>query len=243
VFLTWCNFSAKGFGEIGGYGYWLELMCGIKLPYLKFQLWTSSSNVGLLDKVEPDIAIIGDSYGLDRDHDWGLEHFLSNASSLNVENGSIPGGGSRAAPIKYFSIKNTTEKLAKFIVWPFALAPIPTFVFEEVIPSLSECKNPVGLTSKSNIFELPQILTEGKQFIQLRDFSPPIGVNLELKYSFANGESLTKVFDRKNAIFDLTESKNYYTMLPRNKANQNSNTIELNVPIAGSPFELCSLQN
>jgi SGNH hydrolase-like domain, acetyltransferase AlgX len=236
--------STIGEQEFGGFGYWLESMCDIKLPYMKYKLWTATDkNLGLLNTVEPQIAIIGDSYGLVKGYDWGFEHFLSAESSLNVENNSIAAGGTRAAPIRYFSIKNTTEKLPRFIVWPFALYAILPSVFEETIPALSECNSPIDLTSSSLSFTLPKLSLEGRFFIRIRDFSAPIGVNVELKFSFENGEFSSKVFERKNAYVDITDSKNYYTILPKSKSNQNPKIIDLNVSLAGSSFELCSLKN
>jgi hypothetical protein len=236
--------STSTTSENFGFSSWIDAICGVKLPSEKYDIWIANDkNASLLDKPDSQIAVIGDSFAFLRPgNDWGFGQFLEAETQLNVENNAIPAGGSMASAIKYFSIKNTSEKLPKFIVWAFSLSPMPKWFFDEAVPSLSKCNNPIQLkpqVGQNKILELPQLPSNNDYFLRLLSYDAPLGVNLEFLFNFGETESLKKVFDRKNASFDLTESKNYFTILPKSKSGEFPKSIELNVTIPNASLELC----
>jgi hypothetical protein len=217
-------------GEVRGYGGWVDDVCGVKIPYEKYPVWTAvDPKVGLLDAVEPQIAVLGDSYGFYKPGlDWGFEHFLSEATGLNVENASVPGGVTYASPIKYFSSK-ASEPLPKFIVWLFAFSVPPAWLFDEIIPAISMCLNPMALIADETRTRFVVPSGPGR-FLRLLNFQTPVGVDLELKFG-----AVSKVFKRP-ASNDGSTVKNFFLALP----TERSGAIMLNTPLTDdASFEVC----
>jgi SGNH hydrolase-like domain, acetyltransferase AlgX len=198
-----------------GYARFITELCGIPVPWEKNLTTTAEpkESVGLFDEIDQQILLLGDSFG-----NTGIDAFLANQTSLNVENESISGGGYGAASIKYFSQHSNSEKFPKFIIWfyYYNLYDLPKQAFfDELIPSLSECKKPLNLqglreTDSTNEFKIPKLENAIDYFLKLSDIDT--AEDLSMSYKWTNGDQVLKKFNRKPPV--APKSK-YFVNLPR----------------------------
>jgi SGNH hydrolase-like domain, acetyltransferase AlgX len=238
--------------EVEGFGAWAKTLCDLSIPNQRYQMWTSNNkNLGLFDDLEYPIVVLGDSYGKHRPgKDLGFEHFLASQTQLNIDNESVAAGKATAAAIRFFSLHDSLQKLPKFVVWLFSYSEPPDWFYDEVIPSLAECKNPIDLVDETyrgtdDKLIIPGFSDDRKIFLKITNVKPPLGINLQLEFVFNNQESYEKTFIRHTNSFDISDSKNFFTFIKRDGGNKLPIQLKINTPIdkTESKIEICSMEN
>jgi SGNH hydrolase-like domain, acetyltransferase AlgX len=186
----------------GGFGHYARTLCGIDVPFEKTEtVLLQTENVGLLDVVDDQIVVWGNSYGK-VEIDWGFAPNLSNNLQMNVRNESVPSGGVIAAPIKFLSNLPSDYKFPKFIIWLSSTIMPPKWLFEELQPTLEQCSERLSIRADSvDIGISNDFAVKEGDFLKLSNFE--LEKNLTIDFFSGNEKLHSHTFTRFGGSYTI----------------------------------------